>query len=119
MDVDEKLLKQVFEMAKIGLTMEQTGRILGRARRSLYEDFAKHPELKRAFQEGVECGIDEISQTAFQLAKSGKVPAMTMFWLKCRARWKEVQHVEHTVTKSLEDLIVEARETKEITGKTD
>lgn len=110
MEINDKLLKQVHEMAKIGLTMKQVATILGRSRRSLFNDFDKHPELKKAFDEGVECGVDEISKTAFVMAKSGKVPAMTMFWLKCRARWKEVTHVEHSGNLTLEQLVAGANE---------
>lgn len=38
----------------------------------------------------------EVGQTAFTLAKSGKCPAMTMFWLKTRAGWREVSRHEHS-----------------------
>lgn len=36
----------------------------------------------------------QVQQTAFQMAKGGKTPAMTIFWLKCRAGWKEAQAIE-------------------------
>jgi hypothetical protein len=32
-----------------------------------------------------------VMQTAFKMAVSGKTPAMTMFWLKTQAGWKEHQ----------------------------
>lgn len=38
----------------------------------------------------------KVQQTAFQMATSGKLPAMTIFWLKCRAGWKEPTLTEHT-----------------------
>ena len=38
----------------------------------------------------------KITAVAFKLASSGKYPPMTMFWLKCRERWREVQVHEHS-----------------------
>ena len=37
----------------------------------------------------------EIARTLYQQAKSGNTAAM-IFWLKTRAKWKEVHHHEHT-----------------------
>ena len=34
----------------------------------------------------------KVAETAYQMAISGKCPTMTIFWLKCRARWKETEH---------------------------
>ena len=31
----------------------------------------------------------KVAETAYQLATSGKAPAVTMFWLKTRAGWRE------------------------------
>ena len=49
--------------------------------------------LKRAYKEEIKNGKHianmEIVLSAFQQAKSGRVPAMTMFWLKCRCGWRE------------------------------
>jgi hypothetical protein len=34
----------------------------------------------------------KVAETAYQMAISGKCPTMTIFWLKCRARWRETEH---------------------------
>jgi hypothetical protein len=107
---NETTIAHVERMAKIGLTTDQIGTILGRGKKTIFKDFDKFPELREAYERGAKHGVDEISQTAYAMAKSGKFPAMTMFWLKCRARWKEVQHVEHSGKLSLEDIIVAAKE---------
>lgn len=56
--------------------------------------------LKRLYDkelsEGRAKGIGAISQTLYQMALSGKNPAATMFFLKCRAKWKEVHQLEHS-----------------------
>lgn len=38
----------------------------------------------------------QVIQTAFRMATSGRVPAMTMFWLKTQAHWRETTHIEHS-----------------------
>jgi len=34
-----------------------------------------------------------VAQTAYNLAKSGKCPVMTMFWLKTQAGWRETSRL--------------------------
>ena len=36
-----------------------------------------------------------MAQTAYNMAKSGKFPTMTMFWLKTQAGWRETSRMEH------------------------
>lgn len=37
----------------------------------------------------------KVTRVAFQLASSGRHPAMTMFWLKTQLRWTETHRVEN------------------------
>ena len=37
-----------------------------------------------------------VAQSLYKMATSGKCPASTMFWLKCRAGWRETSVIEHT-----------------------
>lgn len=37
-----------------------------------------------------------VQKTAYQMATSGSVPAMTMFWLKTRCGWRETNKLEVT-----------------------
>jgi hypothetical protein len=37
-----------------------------------------------------------VAQTLYKLATSGTCPAATMFWLKCRAGWKETNVLQHS-----------------------
>jgi hypothetical protein len=82
--------KQVETLAGYGLTVEQIGHVLA----------CSHDTVKRHYADELERGqavaVAKVAQTAFQMATSGAQPAMTMFWLKTRARWKEVQHMEVT-----------------------
>lgn len=54
--------------------------------------------LRRHFREELDRGVIEarakVSQTAFQMAVSGKYPAMTMFWLKSNCGWRDGQEFD-------------------------
>ena len=49
--------------------------------------------LRKYFRDELDLGAERanatVAKTAFQLAASGTCPAMTMFWLKSRAGWRE------------------------------
>lgn len=115
----EKDIAQVERMAKIGMTTEHIAIVLGRGKKSLFRDFEAFPELREAYERGAKAGVDEVSNTAYQMAISGKVPAMTMFWLKCRARWKEVHHVEHTGKLTLEEIVASSFNKNDSSDKND
>jgi IS30 family transposase len=82
--------KQAETLAGYGLTVEQIGHVLG----------CSHDTVKRHYggelERGQAVAVAKVAQTAFQMAVSGKKPTMTMFWLKTRAHWKEIQHHEVT-----------------------
>lgn len=82
--------KQVETLAGYGLTVEQIGHVLGCSHDTVKRHYAL--ELER----GHALATAKVAQTAFQMATSGKEPAMTCFWLKTRAKWREVQSVEVT-----------------------
>lgn len=54
--------------------------------------------LRKHFAEELETGTAEanalVGQTAFNMASSGAFPSMTMFWMKCRAHWRETTVVQ-------------------------
>jgi len=64
--------------------------------------------LRRDFADELERGIIEanakVTETLFRMATSGNVPAATFFWLKCRAHWREVTHVEVSGDVSLKNV---------------
>lgn len=47
--------------------------------------------LRDAVERGREYGNAAIVGKAFEMAISGKHPAMTIFWLKCRMRWRDIE----------------------------
>lgn len=83
-----KLLSKIKELAGYGLNQEQIASVIGSNVRTLQR------HATREMQEGRDAAGAAVAQSAYQQAISGKNPAMTMFWLKCRMRWSEVAKEE-------------------------
>lgn len=75
--------EKVESMAGYGLTAEQICNLVEVSRGTLFKYFGE--ELKQ----GEGKAHAQITHRAFDMARSGRFPAMTMFWLKCRAGWTE------------------------------
>ena len=73
----------VLAMAGFGITHERIALVMGISGKTLRRHFRK--ELDRG---AVEADIQVIN-TLFKMAKSGKFPAATIFWVKTRCRWRE------------------------------
>ena len=52
--------------------------------------------FRRELDHGAARANAAVAQTAYKMAVSGQHPAMTMFYLKCRAGWKEKSILEHS-----------------------
>lgn len=97
--ITDEHIQQIERMAAIGSRQTDMAYILGFNPKT-FEDYIKYDErISGAIKKGEAFGAAEIEKTAYNMAKSGQYPAMTMFWLKCRRCWKEVSQVEHTVEK--------------------
>ena len=84
-ELSEKDLQEVSIMSGLGMRFEDIAKIKG-----MCDD-----TLKKYAQSELEAGKamakQAVMQTAYQMAVSGKYPAMTMFWLKTQAQWRESQ----------------------------
>ena len=89
-DLDQQLEK----LAAVGLTIEQMGHYFGTRPRQFQRYLEKNSRLKDAIEKGRANAVIQVGKAAFQMAVSGKFPVMTMFYLKCRAHWKETHTVE-------------------------
>ena len=79
----EKELAEVEMMAGLGMRFEDI---------ALTKDMCLDTLKKYAdpqLQQGKAKTKAQVMQTAFKMAVSGKTPAMTMFWLKTQAGWRE------------------------------
>ena len=92
---DDDYIK-IERMAALGMTMEQIAAIWDRGRRQFIRLSHNDERLKDAMLSGRAKAVMKVSKTAYDMAESGKVPAMTMFYLKCRGGWREVQKIEHS-----------------------
>ena len=68
--------------------------------RSMGEHGIDPKTLRKHFRRELDIGATKansnVAQTAYQMATSGKCPAATIFWLKCRAGWKEINVLQHS-----------------------
>jgi len=85
--------KNVEAMAAYGIPEEEIARAIG-------EHGIDPKTLRKYFRHQLNVGATKansaVAQTAYQMATSGKCPAATMFWLKCRAGWKETNILQHS-----------------------
>ena len=56
----------------------------------------KDDALRQCLLKGRALASSQVLKTAFSMATSGKCPAMTIFWLKCREGFKDTSYIEHT-----------------------
>jgi len=111
-DFTEDDLKKIEKLAMYGLTQEKIAGVFSMSRRNFQKRIAEIPELKQIMEQGYAKAEAQVAAVAFEKAVSGEHLSMTMFWLKCRARWKETQ-VHEVRTTSLEDLVNGATEIEE------
>ncbi len=78
-----KELEEVETMAGLGMRFEDIARLKGMCLDTLRK-YARE-QLGR----GKARAKAAVMQTAYKMAVSGKFPAMTMFWLKTQAAWRE------------------------------
>lgn len=106
------MLKEVERMAGIGMPGKHIAMVLGVCRDTFDRRCREEPLLRHALEKGRSQAADAIYNTAFALATSGKCPAMTIFWLKCREEWKEGQRDEemHRALKATTDNVAKLYE---------
>ena len=85
--------KMVEAMAGYGIREADIARTLG-------DEGIDPKTLRRYFRKELDTGAIKanvgVAQSLYKLATSGKSPAAAIFWLKCRAGWKETTTLEHT-----------------------
>ena len=77
------------KLASQGMSVSLIADYFGISKATLERRISECIELSEALKRGRSRGIDNVTSVAYQMAISGKCPAMTIFWLKCQALWKE------------------------------
>lgn len=91
--ITPEIIDKAEKLASRGLTMEQIAHSIGMGVSTLYDKKVDAPELLEAIKKGRAKGIATIANCLFENAKSGNVVAQ-IFYLKCRAKWKEEEAAE-------------------------
>lgn len=81
---------RIEKMAGQGLNVSQMAAILGMSKKTFERRMHDTKGAADALEKGRAEAAEKITGTAYRMALSGKFPAMTMFWLKCRERWRDV-----------------------------
>ncbi len=99
-------LARVESLAERGLTQHQIAAALGVSGRTVESRIAESSEFSEAVKRGAAKGIAFVANLLMEQAKSGNVTSQ-IFYLKCRAGWREVQQVDHTGTVKIERIVRE------------
>lgn len=96
--ITDEMIDKAEAMAARGLTMEQIASCLGIGSTTLYNKCNQYPKFDEAIKHGRDKGISIVANALFENAKAGDKVAQ-IFYLKCRAGWKEtsVTQIEHSV----------------------
>jgi hypothetical protein len=109
-------IAQIEAMASHGLTMQQIADIRRISKDTLERRLKYSPDGVNAIRRGRAVAIANVAQTAYTMANNGKNPAMTMFYLKTRARWRERDRLEVTgkngkpIDSKMELIVTDARD---------
>ena len=93
-ELDEDDYSQVHALAREGLNVDQIASKLGMSKKTLERRLAEDSDAKDALERGRAHADGAVISAAFEMAKSGKCPSMTMFWLRARCGWREEVAVE-------------------------
>jgi hypothetical protein len=109
----EKQLTELEALSGAGVQMERIAAYFELKNKKTLERMQKRDKrVKVAIEKGRAIAEASVTKTAFDMATSGKHPVMTIFWLKTRAKWKEVNHHKHegdgVAVVSFADLVKEA-----------
>lgn len=98
-------IRQMEALSGMGLNRDQICAILDISRVVFDSRLKEDDQIHNAIERGRALALQNVMKTAYQLAVSGECPAMTMFYLKTRARWRESHHIDITAIESSSDLI--------------
>lgn len=101
------------KLAGIGCNLNQIANIMGVSPPTLDRMIERDPSIAEAISRGRDDASGKIMQTAYQMAASGKIPAMTIFWLKTRQRWAEARE-DMNVNVKQEPFVISKRDGEQL-----
>ena len=91
-EITPEVLKQVEDLASLGLTRDQIADYFGIARSTLYKHLAENSDFSDAVKRGQSKGVAIMANRLLEHAKNGSTSA-AIFYLKCHG-WKEANQLE-------------------------
>lgn len=97
---------QVKAMAGFGIKQQDIAKVVGISK----------PTLEKYYRAELDTGMivanSMVAESLYHMATTGKVPAAAMFWMKCRAGWKEVEpagppRAPEETARAIKDALVE------------
>lgn len=113
---DSDDLEKIEMLAMFGLPQEKISSFFRMSKSKFMYHVNKSEKARAALDRGYAKAEKEVSKVAYEMATSGKNTAATMFWLKCRAGWKETQ-VQEIKKTTVEDLVNGAAKKEEQPGE--
>jgi len=95
-EITKEIVEKAESLAARGLTLDQIANCLGIGLSTLCAKKIRYLEFEEAIKRGRDKGISIVANALFENAKAGNTVA-SIFYLKCRAHWKEVNVLEHIV----------------------
>lgn len=86
---NEEQLDLIERAAGMGCTIDQIAYLLNIHPRTFDKYLHHNEQIKERVERGRAKAAFKVMGTAYTMAVSGHEPAMTMFWLKTRCRWRE------------------------------
>lgn len=113
-ELSEEETERIGRMLAQGITVEEACLIQGISKNTFYRLMKDDEKFKNTIEKGRSIAKMAVTRTAYELATDGKNSAMTMFWLKCRAGWKDGGGDQVTIVtadpSNVADLIKTARQ---------
>lgn len=82
-------LDKIEDLASKGLSVSKIAASLGVSKSTFDRRVSEDENLKIILEKGRAKSLEQVASVAYEMAISGKFPAMTMFWLKCQGNWRE------------------------------
>jgi hypothetical protein len=100
---DEESREAVAVLAAAGTPQAVIARLLKVSEPTLRKHYRKE------LDDGLAIANAQVAQTLFRMARSGRVPAATFFWLKTRAGWRETDNLELSGTVAVAPVLSDDR----------
>lgn len=92
----EHMIMQAEALGAMGLTLEETARILDINYATLWRYARRHPDFGKALQRGAEKANLKVRESVFKNATQRNNLGAQVFWLKNRAGWKDQPVVDNS-----------------------